>query len=232
MAQNVQIANTFIVNSDSVQIDDLSLPMNEITIMKRTPKRSASDTFTTPNPSINLEIANKLTITGSKTPQRSLSDTFTSPNPSVKDENKLLKSTPSSKIPTMRKSLVITPTTEATTGLNLRSRIGPNRKSLLPIAKPVVKSVTKPTTAKPRIALKSIGNNDSAPRPTQIKKFYSTSTPTLAPANRTSMKLFSDKEDVKLKRYTLSNIDITGIQSDGDDQLVDAKIQKSSVIKN
>lgn len=68
--------------------------------------------------------------------------------------------------------------------------------------------------------------------PTQSKKFYSTSTPTPALANRKRLKVASDYENGIKKRYTLSNIDITGIHSDGDDQLVDAIIHKSSEIKN
>lgn len=67
--------------------------------------------------------------------------------------------------------------------------------------------------------------------PTQNKKFYSTSTPTPAPANRKRLKVAIDNGNMKKKRYTLSNIDITGIHSDGDDQLVGAIIHKSSEIK-
>lgn len=141
MTQHVQISTTFNIYSESIVIDDLSLPnepsVNQITtIENKTPKKSASETMsTTPNTTMDIEFANKITITESITPQRPNTDTFTTPNPTVNDENKLLKSTRSSKIPTMKKSLVITPKTETNTGLNLRSRIGPNRKSILPVAK-------------------------------------------------------------------------------------------------
>ena len=109
MAQNVQISTTYNLNSESIQLDDLSLP-NE------------------PN-------VNKTTIFGSSTPQRIASDTFTSPNPPLNNENKILKSIRSSKIPTIKKSLVMTTKTETNNGLNLRSLIGPIRKSILPVAK-------------------------------------------------------------------------------------------------
>lgn len=140
MSQNVQISTTFNINTESIQIDELSL-FNESTVLqttiieRTTPQITASETFITPNPSVNDEIANKRTIIESKTPQRSTSDTFTTPKPSVNDENKLIKSTRSSKIPTIKKSFVITPKTETKLGLNLCPRIGPNRKSILPVAK-------------------------------------------------------------------------------------------------
>lgn len=77
---------------------------------------------------------NKTTTIENTTPQRTASDGLSTPNAVINDENRILKSLRSSKIPTIKK-LVTTTKSEKVNGLNLQPRIGPSKKSIIPVAK-------------------------------------------------------------------------------------------------
>ena len=102
-----KITTTFIINSESTQIHDLSLPTTPNWLQKDAKKSSV------PKPTSKVVSIAK---------------------DAVYDE-KIVNTILSSKIPTVKKSLVMTAKSEATASYYPRTRIGPSKKSTLPIAK-------------------------------------------------------------------------------------------------
>ncbi|CAO1427932.1 unnamed protein product [Diamesa serratosioi] len=205
MAKNVKISTTFTLDPESIQIDELSLP-NEATFYQR---KSSNSSIPTPSPSKLVSI----------------------PKVPINDENKILKTIKSSKIPTLKKSLVMTSKNDNIN--SLRSRIGPSNKSTLPIAKSPFKPLAqaKPNILAPtRVALKSIENMDSTITSSSNKNVLITSTPTITFTNNSRKKISCGNYDKKKIRYSLSSIELTRINPDGNDE--DSCDTKCSVIKD